>query len=351
MNRCQRHPGCIAGTECGKFLSMSQIISPTASHNACADLLTMRHWTTDGVGASKRLDYWVGAICEAFLEMDCDSKDGLAFSGQLTSVGVGPLMFNQVLASPQDVYRTAVAVAKGQQHPFYLITQVRSAWRVRQGEHFSQLRPGDAVLVDSAQRYELHFPHSVDCLSIQLPRAWVGQWLAQVESAAPRVIHKDQGWGQTLSALSLQFAQNPALALNYPQSLLCDHVGAMLSAALEPMQAARHDSGLWPLILARLSDQLATPSLTALDVARAVGISVRSLHRCCAAQQTSFAAALRQGRTERATSLLSQRQFTELTIAEVGQRCGYADASHFVRDFQSSLGQTPSRWRKQILSG
>jgi AraC family transcriptional activator of tynA and feaB len=33
-----------------------------------------RRWTTDVVETGHRLDYWVGAICVAFLEMDCSSN-------------------------------------------------------------------------------------------------------------------------------------------------------------------------------------------------------------------------------------------------------------------------------------
>jgi len=92
-----------------------------------------RQWSTDGVDARGRLDYWVGAICEAFLEMDCSSRQALAFEGRLTSVEVGPLSFNQVEASTQDVYRTRAGVARSASHPFYLITQRQTPWHVRQG--------------------------------------------------------------------------------------------------------------------------------------------------------------------------------------------------------------------------
>ena len=307
----------------------------------------MRRWSTDAVGSSERLDYWVGAICEAFLEMDCGSREHDVFSGGLTCVGAGDLHFNQVIASSQDVYRTPAAIARGRHHPFYLIAQLHTGWHVRQGGHFVQLRPGDAVLVDSAQRYELHFPQAVQCLSIQLPRAWVGRWLQQVDVNQPRVVYRDQGWGQTLSALALQLGQNPELALGYPQHLLCDQVGATLAAALEPVQPTMRDTTAWARIQSALRDRLDLPGLTAQDVALAAGLSVRSLHRSFAARQASFAAVLRQARMERAAEMLAQRRLAVLTVAEIGQRCGYSDASHFVRDFQRTLGQTPARWRKQ----
>lgn len=311
----------------------------------------IRQWTTECVRPGLRLDYWVGAICEAFLEMDCSSHAGYAFQGALTSVGVETLTFNQVQASAQDVYRTPSSIARGEQQPFYLITQRHNPWHVRQGGHVAYLRPGDAVLVDSAQSYELHFPQDVACLSVQMPRAWVGRWLTQLDCRAPRVVARDQGWGQSLSALCLQLAHDPAQALVYPQALLSDQLGAMLSAAIDagkvsdkPLKISIYTQA--EKVLMALLDQA---GLTAQDVALALGISLRTLHRSFAASQTTFSGTLRRLRMAHAVRLLSQTRLVQLSIAEVGQRCGCPDASHFVRDFHRTTGMTPARWRKQAI--
>lgn len=311
----------------------------------------VRTWSTQSVGSERRLDYWVGAICEAFLEMDCSSREGFAFEGALTSVGVASLTFNQVIASAQDVYRTPSGIARSQQHPFYLITQLHSTWHVRQGGHLAQLRPGDAVLVDSAYAYELHFPHDVACLSVQMPRAWVGQWLTRLDDAAPRVVFRDRGWGQSLSALCLQLGGDPALALAYPQVLLSDQLGATMAAALEPAVAVgtSANKGIVERAESVLLAQLDCAGLAAESVAQELGVSVRTLHRSYAAQHTTFASTLRRHRMARAVSLLAQPRLTLVSIAEVGCRCGYADASHFVREFQRAVGTTPARWRRERL--
>ncbi len=132
--------------------------------------------------------------------MDCSSRHAQVFAGSLTSVAVDALSFNRVLSSPSDIYRTHAAITRGQQHPFYLITHLHSAWHVRQRAYAAYLRPGDAVLIDSARRYELHCPESVTVMSVQLPRQWVGQWLSQVECAAPRAVLRDQGWSGAANA-------------------------------------------------------------------------------------------------------------------------------------------------------
>ena len=273
------------------------------------------------------------------------------FEGQLTSVAADVLSFNQVIACTQDVFRTPSAIARGDQHPFYLIAQQGNAWHVRQHGHAAYLRAGDAVLVDSAQAYELHFPESLTVMSIALPRHWVGRWLAEVDSAAPRVVARERGWGQALSALCLQFAREPLLVTGYPPALLSDHLGAMLAATLEPAQMPNTPSlrGLVERAQQVLRERLGEFGLVADTLAHALGVSARTLHRAFAAEQTSFACTLRRLRLEQAQDLLVQPRLAGLTVGEVGRRCGFPDPSHFVREFREASGMTPARWRKQAM--
>lgn len=310
-----------------------------------------RQWSTDPVPAPGRLDYWVGAICEAFLEMDCSSRQAPSFEGRLTSVQVGVLSFNQVEASTQDVFRTRAGIARSARYPFYLITQRETAWHVCQGGHRVGLRPGDAVLVDSAQTYELHFPASVEVMSIQMPRTWVGEWLTRVDDAMPHVALRDRGWGRALSGLSLQLAHDPLSALACPPQLLGDQLGAMLAAALEPSQGEHRPAEQDLVARARrlLQASLDQAGLTAQSVANELGVSVRTLHRAFAGQATSFAVDLRRLRLTYAGQLLTQPRLAHVTVAELGRRSGFSDASHFVREFQRHFGVTPARWRRRTL--
>ncbi len=308
----------------------------------------LRHWTTDVVAPPARLDYWVGAICEAFLEMDCSSREAPLFGGELQSLPVETLSINRVRASTQDVFRTPAGIARSRQLPFYLIGQAETAWHVRQDGHVAHLRPGDVVLLDSARPYELHFPEGVHCVSLQLPRAWVGQWLQQAEAPGPRVAWRDQGWGQSLGALAVQLARDPASAQALPPALLSDHLGALLCAALEPPQppAPTAARSLHAHLCALLQARIDQPGLSAPALAQEAGVSLRTLHRAFAAQGHTFAGTLRELRLKRAGELLRRPQLAHVAVAEIGRRCGFADASHFARAFQRAMGVSPTQWRR-----
>lgn len=213
-----------------------------------------------------------------------------------------------------------------------------------------QLGPGDAALVDSAQRYELHFLEAVGCLSVEMPRLWVGRWLSRPESTQPCIVARDRDWGRVLSALCVQLGQHPLLVRNYPEALLSDHLGALLAAALEPSVIAHMPASGRPDLLARarelMRQRLDEIGLTAESVAIELGVSVRTLHRCFAAVDASFAGSLRHLRLEQARAWLAQARWARVGVGEIGRHCGFADASHFAREFRLAFGQTPARWRR-----
>ena len=69
-------------------------------------------WSTGLVEPERRLDYWIGAVCECFLEMDITTpvRDGFGCSierGQLDTIGV-----NRVEGSAQHVYRRKASLAR-----------------------------------------------------------------------------------------------------------------------------------------------------------------------------------------------------------------------------------------------
>jgi AraC family transcriptional regulator len=40
---------------------------------------------------------------------------------------------------------------------------------------------------------------------------------------------------------------------------------------------------------------------------------------------------------------------TSATLAQIGEACGFADAAHFSRTFNTWVGESPSRWRQSVL--
>ena len=201
--------------------------TPAAPLPASTDLL---RWSTDAVEARSRLDYWVGAICECFLEMEASSPTPGRFGCELLSAPLHSLRVNRVRGSAQDVFRTRAGIARSRENFYYLLCKESTPCHVvQQGAHADRLLPGDLALIDSRRCYELHFPETVDIFSIQLPTEWLETWLPDPRLHLGRRIDGALGWGLALSACVRQLA-TPIGAL--PARLVADQLGSLLTLSL-----------------------------------------------------------------------------------------------------------------------
>ena len=79
------------------------------------------------------------------------------------------------------------------------------------------------------------------------------------------------------------------------------------------------------------------------EVARRLGVSVRSLHRRLAEDGLSFQGLAEETRKDLAVALLKQEQYS---IAEIAFLTGFSEQSAFTRAFKRWSGETPASFRK-----
>ncbi|MGY0197025.1 helix-turn-helix domain-containing protein [Leptothrix sp. BB-4] len=312
----------------------------------------VQRWSTEDVAAPQRLDYWIGAVCENFVEMDVTCPQPQWLAAELATAPLGRLQLNQGRGSALDFYRTRRGIGRREDragHVYYLLCKTDSAWVAAQHGVQARLLPGDLVMVDSRHCYELHFPERCDTLSLELPADWVERWLPAPAEQAGRRIDGSSGFGAALSAYTRLLRPELTLAPPLPVDLLGDQLGALLALATGGSASApgRSSVDLRGRIVAALRERHAEPGLTAAQVAAGLGVGERSLHRALAVEGLTFASLLAECRVGAARVLLADARFDRLTVAEIGRRVGLADASHFVRVIRRHTGRTPGEWRRQ----
>jgi AraC-like DNA-binding protein len=326
-------------------------VAMTAFLNASAHAPTppVQRWSTEAVAPEQRLDYWIGAVCEGFLEMDITTPQSRSFEAELTSAPLGCLQLNRVSGTAQDVYRTRRAIARGHAPVYYLLCKTDSAWVAAQHDRQARMLPGDLLLVDARHCYEFHLTESCDTLSLELPADWVERWLPDPHAQVARRIDGSQGFGAALAAFARQLHPEVTQCPPLPAELLVDQLGALLALATAgPAPGPTPCStGLRQRIGNVLRERHAEAGLTAAQVACGLGIGERTLHRALAAEGMTFACLLAECRVATARRLLADARFDRLTVAEIGRRVGLADASHFVRVMRRHTGLTPGELRLQ----
>ena len=95
---------------------------------------------------------------------------------------------------------------------------------------------------------------------------------------------------------------------------------------------------------ARCVCRSSTPGLS--DVAKAMGVSPRSLQRRLMEQGTTFSRILDRSKRQRAMQLLVKE---DLSMSEIALMLGYSDASNFGRAVRKWTGQSPKQWRESLL--
>jgi AraC-like DNA-binding protein len=189
-------------------------------------------------------------------------------------------------------------------------------------------------------------------MHLKMSAAWVDQWVPDVRKLYGRPIVPDSGWGAALAAYMRQLSPEAVAASPLPKSLMLDQLGGLLTLAATDLTdvrplLSRSSRQLRGRIHDSVKQQCASTALTALDVARALGISVRTLHRCLAANGETFGEVLIGARTDLALRMLASRAFDSLTNAEIARRAGFSDPSHFARTVHRHTGRTPTQFRKE----
>ena len=82
------------------------------------------------------------------------------------------------------------------------------------------------------------------------------------------------------------------------------------------------------------------------EAAEALGVSERTLARRLREQEQTFEGLLDEVRRERALQAVAE---ASVSLSEIAESLGFAEASTFYRAFKRWTGLPPARWRKQKL--
>jgi AraC-like DNA-binding protein len=306
-------------------------------------------WSSENLPERERLRGWRDTMHSYVLEMDCVPRQRDGFFARIERCPLLRTSPHQAWGAPQQVSRSAVEIARGNRNAYYLLSQPRLPWHVAQAGRASVLQPGDAVLVDSREPYRFDFGAGLEDLSIELPIDWVAHWVAQPSQLIGRPLRADAGWGRALRVVKEMLAPRELHdGAEEEDQTIEAQLGGLLSLLggtghRHPASfAATHER-----ILTVMRARFMQPGLSAAEVAMEAGLSLRTLHRAMAARDSGFLDTLMALRIDAAALMLAQSRFRSLSIAEVGHRCGFADASHFARQFARRQKVAPLAFRAQ----
>jgi AraC family transcriptional activator of tynA and feaB len=306
--------------------------------------------STDFVERSARLPYWIDVISKSLFGCTTSSLEKKNFFCHLEIARLDAVQISRAVGSRRSTFRTQEGLASANDFTFHLAVSYYSPWTfIWRGAAFTA-NPGDIVVTDSRYLFSGHWSDDRAITHIKLPPAWISTWLRDPERFAGRVIPHNVGWGAALSAFVAQLSPEMVVRSPLPQRLMADHLGSLLALVEREMSGHPDKHRVQHRQILELATEIIRQragehNLTAAEVANALKISERALHRSLASGGETFHGLLLRCRNEIAKRMLESTNFNRLTTAEIGRRAGFADPSYFVRAITRYVGTTPRRYR------
>lgn len=308
----------------------------------------IRYWTTRDVAEARQMDYYASVLGSAVDPMGITKRVRGSFEADIESTDLGPISVVHGRGPAHDCVRDGRDIARSTGRNFHLIINTGAAWRVDHRERL-KLRQGDAVLLDSRYGYRLDFPDVFANVHLKLSEEWLTRWVPDTDVVVGRSIPLDGRWGKALTAFVSQLTPEFVVAAPLPHALIADQVGALFALHANELSGIRPSNPAARALRDRIEEivvqRCTESSLCARDVADALDISTRTLHRVLGSCQQTFGASLMGARVELATRMLESPLFRRLTTGEIGRRAGFSDPSHFARVYRRFCGRTPVQAR------
>ena len=312
--------------------------------------------TTADVAERKRFQFWQDAVCDTFVELDCQARGSAPFFGEITTAECDGLHFSTVNSDGQIVKRTPTRIRRAREEVMLVSLQVRGVGIIAQDGREARLLPGDFACYDSTRPYTLNFDAGFEQLVLHMPRAAMVRRIGRTEVWTARRIAGTSPVG----SLVLPFVQRAASVVSdvvpATASQLSETCLLLVTAALGERLgeiAAGGSSARTALIFrakAMIDSNLHDHALNTEKVAQLVGISSRYLQDLFHAEGTTVSDWIWLRRLDKSRRDLADPLRAGDSIAQIALACGFADFGHFSHRYKDAFGTSPREDRARMRS-
>ena len=307
-------------------------------------------FSTDLLPAGDRVDAWqwnAQQICG-----DCRIRlPRSPFHGSIEVRHVGDLPLTRFSSSPLSFSKWPLDTSNTENRSCIVITQIAGVRRYLQNGTELLLKPGDSALIDSGSPWSSSC--GTDCvrLYLRVPRWRLEKHLRTRQIPVAQKICGKGGMGASLHHLSVAL-------FDEAEWLKEEQVATSLDAYFEALAAffggddppIQRGSELSGRILRFIDSHISEPALGPVQVASAMGVSVRHVHRLFSVTGNTMGDYIRVRRLERCLNDLVNPRFRERTITDIAFFWGFSDAAHFSHSFKKQFGVSPRAFRAQTMT-
>lgn len=308
--------------------------------------------STADVEAGQRLAYWADMVCDAYVQLDCDTLGGAAtIEGEITVDRLATLSLSRVRSGAQLVRRTPARIARAGEDFMLVSIQISGHGQVWQDGRVAQLGPGDFALYDSTRPYTLRFEEHFQQYVLMLPGPTLRTRLRDTARLTASAVSGQRGAGHLLIGMIDTLASDIDALAPESAAAVADSVTQILVAGLSTLPAAhavqpsQRTAYLRQQLKALVREHLREPGLSVPGLARALRLSPSTLHRAWAGEPCSLADWIWAERLDAARRDLCDPALAARGIGEIAFSWGFNDAAHFSRAFRARFGCPPRELR------
>jgi AraC-like DNA-binding protein len=294
------------------------------------------------------------AVWKSMVAVDIDHRPAAEDISVRIGLGsAGPIRICSAQATAVTLRRTERLAREDEEPAVTLGVQTTGSSVMVQNGRECLLRPGQFAVYESIAPYTHLFDEGVDYRFIRFPRAA----LALPDRLLRDITAVPLGSDNPVARLAFTYFSQLAVTDELHQGVYPD---AIVEPSIELLRAAltsQHgNSGLAraPLeatlslrITHYIRAHLADPDLTAARIAAANDISVRHLYVVLSRSGISLGDWIRTHRLAECRRELAGPNGRLRTIAAIGRRWGFVNATHFSKVFKQAYGLSPRAWRDQ----
>lgn len=312
-------------------------------------------FSTDLVPIADRLDAWLCNARQICGDCRFEFPKRQAFHGSIERCRVGGLELTRFSSTTLSFAKFPAEAANSAGRSCIVITQLQGIRGYSQEGATAILKPGDSTVIDSGRPWSSNCAGECSRLYLRVPR-WLMENRARLTDfpALPH-ISGASGLGVTLFRLATSLYQEARVfTLEEGASAVeayLEILGACVGHRERTGDETRHGAELLSRVEQFIENHLAEPRLGPNEIANALGISVRHLHRLFLQRESTVAEHIRECRLERCHTELGDPRFSDQNITEIAFSWGFSDSAHFSRCFKRRFGVSPRVFRSRLWSG
>jgi AraC family transcriptional activator of tynA and feaB len=307
-------------------------------------------WSTAGVSPGHRLEYWREVISKAVIATSVSKRDSGDFLGEITCRKFNDITFNCFDSGGHEIIRSESHIRNQAERRFLLSLQLSGKAHITQGGRSIVLSPGTMGLVDAGQPFSVVLVGEVRRMVAVLPHQLVWSHFPRVTQMVALQIDPLQPCAEIIRDYVIRLSQPQCVIGGVAGDVMSEHLCALLGIVAasqlgveSPPSSSRQIRK--DVLLRYLRRQALDPELSPSRAAKAVGMSVRSLHDLMQHTGQSFSEWILDARVTHARRLLQSPGAAQRKIADIATDCGFSDLSHFNRMFKARVGCTPREAR------